>query len=123
MNADAAIFAIKTLHTAIFLFMSGCILYALWCGTTGRASRRLLPAAILLPSLVGVLWWLNGHECLLSSLIYRLAGGDRSQADIFLPDWIGRWIMPVSTSLLALAIVLIGWRQLAHRWRPRRPSP
>jgi hypothetical protein len=121
MSAEAAIFAIKALHTAVFYFMSGCILYALGCGITGRASRRLLPAAILLPSLVGVLWWLNGHECLLSSLIYRLADGDRSQADIFLPNWIGRWIMPASTSLLALAIGLIGWRQLAHRWQRRSP--
>jgi hypothetical protein len=118
MTAAAAIALIKTLHTAVFLVASTCILYALYCGIVGRASRKLLLAAIAIPSLIGMLWWLNGRECLLSSMIYRLADGDRTQADIFLPDGMARLIMPVSTPLLALAIVLVLWRQLMHR-----PSP
>lgn len=117
MNAEAAIVGIKALHTAVFVFMSGCIAYALYCGIAGRASRRWLNAALLLPTLVGVLWWLNGRECVLSTLIYRLADGDRNQPDIFLPDWLSPWIMTGSTPLLVLAAILASWRQLAHRWR------
>jgi hypothetical protein len=119
MSAEAAIFLVKAFHTAVFLFASSCILYALRCGILGRASRRLLLAAIAVPSIIGILWWLNGRECLLSSIIYRLSGGDRTQADIFLPDWAASRIMPVSTPLLAAAIGLVLWRQFTHRWRPR----
>jgi hypothetical protein len=74
--------------------------------------------SIAIPSLIGVLWWLNGRECLLSSLIYRLAGGDHTRADIFLPDRMARLIMPVSTPLLVLAVALVLWRQMARRWQP-----
>jgi hypothetical protein len=119
MSAEAAIFLIKALHTAVFLVASGCILYALGCGIAGRASPGRLVASIAIPSMIGVLWWLNGRECLLSTMIYRLSAGDRTQPDIFLPDWAASRIMPVSTVLLAIAIALILWRQFMHRWRKR----
>jgi hypothetical protein len=119
MSAEAAIFLIKALHTAVFLFASACILYALGCGIVGRASRGRLIAAIAIPSIIGILWWLNGGECLLSTMIYRLSAGDRTQPDIFLPDWAASRIMPVSTGMLAIAIALILWRQLfRYRGRP-----
>ncbi len=117
MTAETAIFVIKALHTAVFFVASGCVFYALGCGIAGRASRRLLIAAIAGPTAIGVLWWLNGRECVMSSMIYRLAGGDRTTPDIFLPDWFARWIMTGSTALLAVAVGLVVWRQLAHRWR------
>jgi len=120
MSAEDTIILVKVLHTAIFLFASGCILYALGCGLVGRASRKALLTAITVPSLIGVLWWLNGRECLLSTIIYRLADGDRSRPDIFLPERIARLIMPVSTPLLVLAVALVLWRQVTKRWRQQR---
>ncbi|BAM92131.1 hypothetical protein S58_61560 [Bradyrhizobium oligotrophicum S58] len=97
MATHTAIILIKALHTAVFVFASSCILYALRCSVTGRTAGFRLQIAIAVPSLIGVLWWLNGRECLLSSLIYRFAGDDRTQSDIFLPDAVARLIMPVST--------------------------
>jgi hypothetical protein len=120
MSAETAIFLIKALHTAVFFFVSACVLYALRCGIVGRASRGLLISAIGIPSAIGILWWLNGRECLLSSMIYRLSGGDRMQPDIFLPDWFSRWIMIGSTSVLVVAVGLVLWRELAHGWRARQ---
>ena len=63
MSAEFAIFVIKTLHTAVFFVAPGCVFYALECGIAGRASRRLLIAAIAAPTAIGVLWLLNGREC------------------------------------------------------------
>jgi hypothetical protein len=119
MTAATAIFLIRLVHTAVFFVASGCVLYGLRCGLVGRASRRGLLGSIAVPCAIGILWWLNGRECLLSSMIYRLSGGDRTQPDIFLPDWFARWIMTGSTALLAAAGGLVVWRQLTHRWRPR----
>jgi hypothetical protein len=120
MTADNAIFLVKALHTAVFLVASASILYALWSGLTGRIVWRPLHAAIAVPTIIGLLWWLNGRECLLSSIIYRLAGGDHTQSDIFLPDWMSSRIMPVSTAVLAVAIGLILWRRLTQRPQTQR---
>lgn len=122
MDPALAIMLIKTLHTAVFVFASGCILYALVCGLTGRASSRWLTGAIAVPAAIGVLWWLNGGECVLSTAIYRLANGDRTQSDIFLPDAVAGMIMPVSTPLLVLAVGLLLWRRITRRWKPSRLS-
>jgi hypothetical protein len=35
MTGEAATFLIKALHTAVFLFASGCILHVLGCGIVG----------------------------------------------------------------------------------------
>jgi hypothetical protein len=115
---EVLVFLIKALHTAVFVFASACILYVLRCGIVGRASPRMLVASIAVPSIAGILWWLNHHECILTSAIYKLSGGDRSQPDIFLPDWISRRIMLGSTLVLGPALCLVLWRQLMHKWRP-----
>lgn len=120
MTGETVIALIKALHTAVFFFASGCVVYALRCGLIGRASPGYLIAAITLPTAIGILWWLNGRECVLSSLIYRLSNGDRTQPDIFLPDWFARWIMTGTTTLLVVAAALVLWRQLAHAWKPPR---
>jgi hypothetical protein len=121
MSAELAIFLVKLLHTVVFVFASICILYVLWAGLTGTATSGRLLAAIVIPLGIGVLWWLNGRECLLSSVIYRLAGGDRTQADIFLPDWVASRIMPVSTFLLAAGAGLVLWRRFKERKMAGRP--
>lgn len=120
MTAPVAISLIKALHTAVFLFVSGCIVYLFRCGIVGRASRNWLLAAIAVPAAIGILWWLNGRECLLSSIIYRLSGGDHTTADTFFPDWFANWIMTGSTALLAVAVCLILWRQLTRGWQSPR---
>lgn len=122
MNAATIIVLIKTLHTVVFLFASACILYALVCGITGRTSRIWLRVAIAVPTAIGILWWLNGRECLLSSMIYRLADGDRTLSDIYLPDTAAQMIMPISTFLLVLAVLLVLWRVFTRRWKPPQTS-
>lgn len=117
MTSATAVVLIKALHTAVFVGASGCILYVVYCAVVGRARRWRLRAAIAFPVAIGVAWWLNGRECLLSTVIYRLSGGDRAAPDIYLPDEIARNIMPVSTAILALAAAGVLWRTLTRRWR------
>ncbi|MDR3466537.1 MAG: hypothetical protein P4M07_11380 [Xanthobacteraceae bacterium] len=117
MTNAAAVVLIKALHTAVFLFASGCILYVVYCAVVGRARKWWLRAAMVVPVAIGAAWWVNGHECLLSTVIYRLSDADHAVTDIYLPDWMARNIMPVSTAVLALAGAGVLWRTLTHRWR------
>lgn len=119
MTSEVLVFLIKALHTAIFFVVSALIVYALRCALIGRASRRLLLVSILFPTLIGVLWLLNGRECILSTAIYALSNGDRTTPDIFLPVWMAEWIMTGSTLLLAVATSGVLWRSLTGNWRPR----
>lgn len=116
MQADMLIVLLQVLHTAFFVVVSWLVLYVLRCGILGRASPRLLRVAIIVPTAVGVAWWLNGHECLFATVIYRLADGDRTQADILCPDWFAVRIMPVSSIVMLTGLVLVTWRTLNHRW-------
>ena len=103
--AEAAIVLIKALHTAVFLFASGCILYALCCGIVGRASHR---AAAHRDRGTDRSSACSGgstaaNACCRASSIACPPAIAR-QPDIFLPDWVASWIMPVSTSLLVAAV-------------------
>jgi hypothetical protein len=118
MRNETLIVLIQALHTAIFFVVAAMILYVLYCGLVGRGSRRLIRVAVLFPILIGVLWWLNGKECILSTAIYALSG-DRATPDIFLPVWIAQWIMTGSTLLLAVAGAIALARTLTGTWRTR----
>jgi hypothetical protein len=115
MSTEALMFAIKLAHTAVFAFVSACILYVLYCGVVGWRSRWLR-AAIWIPTFVGLAWWVNGRICPVASLIYWLSG-DPTASDIFLPGWFSRRVVPGSALALMVGIALVLWRKHAHKWR------
>jgi hypothetical protein len=107
------IFWIKLLHTLVFFFASACIGYVVYCGVTNKTDGYLW-ASIAVVSLIGVAYAANGFECLLSSIIYRLAGR-RDVADIFFPDWFANNIMPVSTPIFVIGTALVLRNQYFRR--------
>jgi hypothetical protein len=107
------IFLLKLVHTFIFFCAAACILYVLYCGLFGKKGRYLWWAAAFVFT-IGVIFAANGLECPISTLIYKLAGR-RGIPDIFLPDWIATKIMPVSTPIYTISLLLV-FRNL-HRGR------
>ena len=109
------LFAIKTLHTAIFLFMSACILYILYAGLT-RTYNGLVTAAVAVVALESAVWWFAGRRCPLTSLA-RHYGDDTGNdwiADMFLPRWAARKIPPVCGGLFVLGLVALVVNLLLH---------
>jgi hypothetical protein len=108
---------IKTVHTVIFLFMSGCILYILYAGITQTYTPLLVVAvgSILVESAV---YLGNRRRCPLTALARRYGDptGHDWIMDIFLPKWAADLIFPVCGSLLVLAFLslVVGWL-LANR--------
>ncbi|UCG74121.1 MAG: hypothetical protein JSV45_07030 [Chromatiales bacterium] len=99
------IYWLQLIHTAVFFFASGCVLYVVYCGLAGR-TNTFLWTSMAVASLVGAANFLNGFECPLTTLIYHLAGR-RDIADIFLPDWFAQLIMPVSAVVFSFGVVLV----------------
>ena len=107
------IYWVKLIHTLIFFVASVCILYIVYCGIAGKIDRYLWTAIGIIFA-IGIIHAANGFECPLTTVVYRLAGR-RDVADIFLPDWFARNIMPVSAVIYAIGVVLIARRQYRAR--------
>lgn len=106
------IYWIKLVHTLVFLFVSVCILYIVYCGVVGKINYYLW-SALGLVFLVGLIYAINDFECPLASMVHKLAGR-RDVADIFFPDWFANKIMPVSTGVYIVGAFLVG-RQLYRK--------
>jgi hypothetical protein len=102
------LFAIKSIHTFVFLFMSACILYILYAGLAQVYDWKLTVALVLVV-LECAVWWFSGRRCPLTSLA-RQYGDDSGNdwiADIFLPRWAAEKIPPVCGGLFALGLIVL----------------
>jgi hypothetical protein len=114
MSDQMIVTLIKMIHTLVFLVASLCVLYTLRCGIVGEMKLRRLRFSILLPSVIFILWLINGHKCILASLVYYFSGGNHSVSDIYLPEWLASRIMPYSTAVMSVAISLILFRMATN---------
>jgi hypothetical protein len=106
------ILQIKLLHTAIFWVLSGCVVYALYSGLSGRLTVWTW-AALGLLSLESVVLAASGWVCPLTLLAERQGAARGSVADIFLPRWLADRIFPVCGTAFGVAVALIVWRLLS----------
>jgi len=99
------IYLTKLTHTLIFVFVSGCIVYVVYCGVVGKTNRYLW-ASIGIVLAIGITYAANGFECPLATLVHQLAGR-HNVPDIFFPDWFANKIMPVSTIIYLIGVMLV----------------
>lgn len=115
------IYLLQVVHTAVFFFASGCVLYVVYCGLVGQ-TNVFLWTSMSVASLIGAANFLNGFECPLTTLIYHLAGR-RDIADIFLPYRFARLIMPVSAAVFTLGVALVARNHYRERVLADGPKP
>jgi len=100
-----ALLAIKILHTAVWLFMAGCIVMI-----PVAAMRRRFRFAAVLTGLVlvecGILA-LNRGRCPLTDLAARYTMERADNFDIFLPLWLARYNKTIFGPLFVAAEVLL----------------
>jgi predicted benzoate:H+ symporter BenE len=103
-----AVLLIKSIHTVIFLFMSGAILYILYCGLT-RTYNWTLAAAVGMVLVECAVYVLNGLRCPLTHLAQQYGDptGNDLIADIFLPPEFARKIPPVCGGLFIVGILVL----------------
>jgi hypothetical protein len=105
------IILIKTIHSIIFFFVVFCVFYLLYCAIARRYDWTLL-ATLGVILIEGIALLLNHWECPLTSLAKKHGAANGSVTDIFLPMWIARHTFKVSTVILAIEFILLGWGYL-----------
>ena len=102
------IFIIKFIHSIIFIIMSICLLYILYCAIARIYDWTLLVAlgAIFLE---GAALILNHWQCPLTTLAKKCGDPTGTVTDILLPTWCARRTFKVSTVLFAVELILLGF--------------
>ncbi len=110
-NPQKQLFRIKLIHTAIWLVLAPVVLYVLWSGITGNVTiySWLAVAAIIIEG--GVLLLFKG-SCPLTVMARRYSDSTKDNFDIFLPNWLAKYNKTIFTSLFAIGLILMLYREL-----------
>jgi hypothetical protein len=108
---SSAIFAVKLVHSVIFLSVAASILYVFYAGVTNRASR-LSTVALVTALTECVIFTVNRFQCPLRGLAEGLGAQSGQVTDIFLPKWFADRIPFIFTPLLLIGVIgMIGNHQ------------
>jgi membrane-bound metal-dependent hydrolase YbcI (DUF457 family) len=98
------IFAIKFIHSLIYLFMVACLVYILYCAITRRYDLTLLIALIAI-FFEGLALFLNNWRCPLTSLAEKYGATNGAVTDIFLPERLTRHTFKIATVVVIIELI------------------
>ena len=103
------LFLIKVVHTMVFVVISACLVYVLYCGITRTYDWTLLLAlgAILTN---GLALLLNRMRCPLTTLARRYGDENGAVSDIFLPRWFAGNLFRVASVSFSAELIVLGVR-------------
>ena len=113
----AALLAVRSVHSAVFLAELWAILWLVATGLCGRRDRSVAVAAALVAA-ESMVFLANRGSCPLTPLAERYGAEDGRVSDIFLPDALARTIPQWSIPLVGLGVALH-----VRAWRAARSSP
>jgi hypothetical protein len=113
-----AVFAIKSLHTAIFAVVSTSIVYVFVAGVTGCWRRRagVASAAVMVEIVV---FAGNRFRCPLRQVAEDLGAESGQVTDIFLPRWFADRIPYIYTPPFVIGVALLLWRRWTRHGEAR----
>ncbi len=109
--SERALFSIKAVHTAIFIYMSASVFYILYSGLKNRVTTAT-KLAVLSVLLEGVALLVNDGRCPLTTLAEDLGAEKGSVTDIFLPSWLAARIFSIFTPIFVFGLGLLMVRQV-----------
>jgi hypothetical protein len=111
-----AVRAIRSIHTAAFAVIAGCILVFTWDAIRGRGGQRSLVAAGIAITET-VIYGSNNQVCPLTPLAEELGAESGTVTDIYLPRAVSDRIPMLGGSALVLGLAF-----QAARWWGRRSA-
>ena len=106
MDNSEKLFAIKLVHTLIWLFFVIVIFYILYSGITDRITS-LTWIAIGLVIVEGIVLLLCNMFCPLTIVARRYSNSKKDNFDIFLPNWLARHNKLIFTSIYLIGVLIV----------------
>jgi uncharacterized protein YndB with AHSA1/START domain len=101
-GSEAALQAVKTIHTLAWFSIEACMVYVLYAGFARRSDRRAGIAAAVVAT-ESLIFAGNGFRCPLTKVAERLGAERGSVTDIYLPRWFARNLPAIHVPLIGLA--------------------
>jgi hypothetical protein len=101
-GSDAALRAIKAIHTAAWFSIEACMVYVLYAGFARRSDRRAGIAAGVVAAET-LIFAGNGFRCPLTQVAEDLGAEHGSVTDIYLPRWFAHSLPAIHVPLICLA--------------------
>jgi hypothetical protein len=106
-----AIFAVKLVHSAIFLGVAASVALIFYAGVTGRGSR-LTKVAVGAAVGESIVFTINRFQCPLRAVAEELGAESGQVTDIFLPRRFADRIPYIFTPPLVIGLLGLFWRRL-----------
>jgi Polyketide cyclase / dehydrase and lipid transport len=101
-GSEAALGAVKAVHTLAWFSIEACMVYVLYAGFARRSDRRAGIAAAVVATET-LIFAGNGFHCPLTQVAERLGAERGSVTDIYLPRWFARNLPAIHVPLIGLA--------------------
>ena len=107
------LFAIKLIHSLIWVVFVSIILYILWSGITGKINIYSWLAVFAIFGEGAVLVIFKG-QCPLTITARKYSDSSKSNFDIFLPEWLAKYNKQIFGALFGIGLLMIIIRSLAR---------
>jgi hypothetical protein len=106
MNHSEKLFAIKIVHTLIWLFFVIVIFYILFSGISNKINSYTW-IAIGLVIAEGIVLILFKMYCPLTLIARKYSDSNKDNFDIFLPNWLARYNKIIFTTIYLIAVAIV----------------
>lgn len=103
------LFAIRLVHTLVWLVFVTAILYVCYAGVFDNVGR-LVWFCIGAVVIEGIVLWLNKGTCPLTSLARKYTNSYPIGFDIFLPKWLAKYNKILFSVIFIIGVSLVLWR-------------
>lgn len=119
MNKENKLFAIKLIHTFIWVIFVTVIFYVVYSGVTDRLTTYTWIGIGLVIG-EGLVLQLFKMSCPLTVMARNYSNSQKDNFDIFLPNWLARYNKLIFTTIFMLGLILVLYRTLTwHFWETK----
>ena len=111
MRKKRMLILIKTIHSIVWLFFNGVLIYLFYAGITNRIDGWVW-AGLGCFVLEGAVLLLFKNYCPLTLVARKYSDSTKDNFDIYLPDWLARNTKRIYTSLVIFILLLTIYRAL-----------
>ena len=113
MNKANTLFAIKLIHTLIWIFFVSVIFYILYSGVTNTITNYTWIGIGLIIG-EGLILLLFKMSCPLPVVARRYSDSRKDNFDIFLPNWLAKHNKLIFTSIFLIGLFTVMFRTFIH---------